>query len=375
MLANKNRGVVGLDIEAGSVAAAEVTVNGRPTVKASGILPLPPGVFREGEITDVNALGDALRELFGRHKLPKAVRLGVANQRVAVRTLRLPFLEDPKEIDAAIRFQAKDHIPMPLDQAVMEHQVVGHPVTDHGERRTDVVVVAARREMVMTAVAALRKAGLRPAGVDLSAFGLVRALASELRLDPGTDSSDALQAEPELGPDGDTGAAVPTTASARLFCNLSDVTTLAVAAGGNCEFTRVSPFGVEGVAQRLAERRGLTLDHAREWLIHVGFERPLEEIEGDIDTVAAARDALVEGATKLVEELRLSLEFHGAQEGAHAVESVIVTGPGSVIPGVATQVERELGYRVDVGRPAALSHLDEPSAARLTLPYGLALEE
>ncbi len=161
----------------------------------------------------------------------------------------------------------------------------------------------------------------------------------------------------------------------RLFANLGDVTNLAVARGPLCEFTRISPFGVEGIAQRLAERRALTLEHSRQWLNHVGLESPVEEIEGDPEIVMAARDVLAEGVAKLADELRVSLEYYAAQEGAGAVESVVTSGPGTTIPGLTSRLQRELGLHFVVGRPTALDGLDESSAARLTLPYGLALEE
>ncbi len=121
----KNKAVVGLDVEAGSVAATEVASNGDSTVAKFGLVPLGAGVFSEGEVSDPEALGDALKELFSKHKLSKAVRIGLANQRVAVRTLRLPLIEDQSELETAIRFQAQEHIPMPLDQAVLDWQVVG----------------------------------------------------------------------------------------------------------------------------------------------------------------------------------------------------------------------------------------------------------
>ena len=53
------------------------------------------------------------------------MRLGVANQRIVMRTLDLPPLKGAKEINSAIRFQAPDHIPMPLEQAVLEHHSLG----------------------------------------------------------------------------------------------------------------------------------------------------------------------------------------------------------------------------------------------------------
>ena len=104
----KNKAVVGLDIEAGSVAATELTENGHVAVTRFGTAGLGPGIFRDGDVSDVHALGEALKELFTKNRLSKNVRLGVASQRVAVRTLRLPQIEDAKELETAIRFQAQE---------------------------------------------------------------------------------------------------------------------------------------------------------------------------------------------------------------------------------------------------------------------------
>ena len=98
--------------------------------------------------------------IVGAHKLSRRVRLGVANQRIVMRTLDLPPLKGAKEISSAVRFQAPDHIPMPLDQAVLEHHSLGIVETPEGPR-TRVVVVAARRDMIDRLLDATRKAGLR----------------------------------------------------------------------------------------------------------------------------------------------------------------------------------------------------------------------
>lgn len=170
--------LVGLDIEAGSIAATEVSANGTAAVTASAIGPLEPGAFHEGEVLDPERLSTALKSFFAEHKLSKRVRLGIGNQRLVVRTMRLPAIEDPKEMEAAIRFQAQEQVPMPLDQAVLEHQVVGGvPAEEGGSAQVDVVVVAARREMVASFVEPIRRAGLDPVGIDLAAFGMIRALA------------------------------------------------------------------------------------------------------------------------------------------------------------------------------------------------------
>ncbi|GIK77377.1 MAG: hypothetical protein EDQ89_06820 [Acidobacteria bacterium] len=361
--ARKAKTIVGLDIEAATVAATEVVTNGDVRLGRSGIAQLGSGVTREGEISDPEALSATIKELFTEQKLSRNVRVGIANQRVIVRTLRMPRIEDESELDSAIRFQAQEELAMPLEQSVLDWQALRPDPELQAAGKRDVVVVAARREMVTSLVRVVREAGLRPVGIDVSAFGLIRAMAT----DPG--------APPPAGasPDADP-AAVPSPAPAQLFCCLGDITNLAVAREGDCLFTRVSPFGIEGIAQRLAERRELTLEHSRQWLAHVGVEDPVESVDGDPEIVAAAREVLEEGVAKLADEMRLSLDYYGTQENAQAIEEIVVCGAGSVIPGIGAELERHLGHRVRIGRPPALAGLEGDAAARLTVPYGLALE-
>jgi type IV pilus assembly protein PilM len=352
----KEKSLVGLEIEAGSVAAAEVRVNGGSRLTSTAIAPLPAGAFHDGEVVDSEAVAATLRAAFSEHGLSKRVRLGIANQRVVVRTMRLPAIDDPKELEAAVRFEAEERIPMPIDQAILDYRVVGGVAATEDETpKIDVVVVAARREMIAASLKPLHDAGLKPVGVDLAAFGLIRALG-----DAGLRS--------ELG----EAQAQPATV---LYCNIGDGTNLAVAKGQSCLFTRIAPVGLEGIATELAGNTGLPQEHARLWLAHVGLEQPVEAIEGDPNLIAQVRGALERGASSLLDEVRLSLDFYGAQEGAFPVERIVLSGPGSAIRGLAERMSPVLGLPIAVGRPEELDGLDPSAAARLTLSYGLALEE
>jgi type IV pilus assembly protein PilM len=348
----KPQSIVGLDIETGSIAATEVKANGSRAVSRTAIAPLDPGIVNEGEVIDAEALSGALRGLFARNKLGKDVRLGIANQRVVVRTMQLPLIEDEKEIDTAVRFRAQDQIPMPLDQAVLDHSVVSRGTGPEGDRQMEVIAIAARRDMVTSLLGALRKAGLRPVGIDLAAFGMIR----------------ALDVEPALPVEGEEGQVQTTT----LFCSLGDITNLAVARGGKCLFTRVAPFGMESIAQRIAERQGTPMDDARDSLMDVGLEEPIDAFDGD-ESAIATREALEEGASKLVDELRLSLDFYSAQEGASPIDGVVLCGPGTSVPGLPERIQVGLGLGIEVIAPVALQGLDEEDAARLTVSYGLAI--
>jgi type IV pilus assembly protein PilM len=343
---------VGLEIEAGSVAAAEAKVDGTARIVAAGIQPMTPEAFRDGEVAEPDAVAHALRTLFERHDLNRRVRLGIANQRLVVRTLRLPAIDDPDDLDSAVRFSAQEQIAMPLDDAVIEHRIVGGvAATEDTPAQVDVMIVAARREMILATLKPLRDAGLEAVAVDLSAFGMLRALAPE-------------------GPAATPGA----EGDAVLYCHVGDATNLAVARGRTCLFTRVSSAGLEDISTGLTSSTGLSHEHAGLWLSHVGLGRPIEEIEGDPDTIARTRDALDLGADSLVDELRLSLDFYAAQEAAIPVERIVLCGPGGAIPGLAERMEPAVGLPISVGLPHALSGYDAATAARLTLPLGLALE-
>jgi type IV pilus assembly protein PilM len=345
--------VVGLEIEAGSVAATEVHVNGSAEIVGHGIMELEPGVFSEGEVADVDHLADALNELVSTNKLGKDVRLGVANQRVVVRVLHLPLIEDQRELDHAVRFQAQEQLPMPSDEATIDWQLIPPTPNVDGTlaEGMDVVAVAARTSMVDRAAQAMRKAGLRPIGIDHSAFGMIRAFG---------------HAQPAAQPDAAVGAV--------LHCSLGDLTNLAVAYGSSCLFTRAANFGVEAMAQQLADRATLSLGHARELLGNVGLADDSAPLLGDGEVPQLAREVLVAGVAKLADEIRISLDYYATQEGAIPVGSVLVCGAGSAIPGFVPALESALGRSLAVARPVELEPFGDQVAARLTVPFGLALD-
>ena len=230
---NSDRAVVGLDIDGRYIAAAQV--DGGRVVRAAS-LELPDGVVQDGEVADPQGLARALKSFIADTGLPKSVRLGVANQQIAVRVVELPRIEDVKQRDAAIRFQASEAIAMPLDEAVLDHQLAGYSDSPDGSPRMQVVLVAARRMMIDVLLEAAKEAGLKVRGVDLDAFALLRMLA------PGDNRSED---------------------SARVFCHLAGITNLAIAVGSTCFFTRPlsALWDDEDAGSALADEIRLSIDY------------------------------------------------------------------------------------------------------------------
>jgi type IV pilus assembly protein PilM len=341
--------LVGLTIEPGRIAAAQVSVNGRIVVQNGACAELAPGIVRDGEVADADGLAEALRGMWRENRdLDRRVRIGVANARIVVRTLYLPPIDNAKELATAVRFQAKDEVPMPLENAVLDFHSVGMVDTAEGPRQR-IILVAARRDMLTKMLTAARAAGLKPEGIDLSAFGMVRALQQ-----PGE------AAGPEL------------------YVSVGGLTNLAVSDDGLCDFTRVAGSGLESLAVELAERRELTLEHARMWLHHVGLETDLAEIKGDEQIVADARSILSGGVRRIAAEVRGSLDFHHGQvDAAATVQRVVLTGPAVAIAGFSSALETELGLEVQerVVGGARDNDLGALEAACLTVPAGLAVEQ
>src|SRR4051794_3534510 len=142
---NNNRGIVGLDLDGEFIAAVQTTSDG---ISRAVSAELPPGVITDGEVTDVPALSDALRDFFKTHALPRRVRLGVSNQQIVVRHLELPKIEDPEELAVSVRLQAAQGDAMPLDEGGLDHQGVGEKITPQGAARPRIVGVAPPRSMV-----------------------------------------------------------------------------------------------------------------------------------------------------------------------------------------------------------------------------------
>jgi type IV pilus assembly protein PilM len=382
--------VVGLDIQPGLVAAVQAQVNGSILAERAGAVALPAETVRDGEVADAASLTNALRELFSTSGLSKRVRIGVANQRTVLRTLELPALTDRKELASAVTFLAQDQVPMPLNNAVLDFHPLGVIDTPDGPRQR-VVLVAAQRDMIERLLAAVREAGLRPEGIDLSAFALIRSL---------------YQAEPDGG-------------GRVLYLNVDGLTNLAIAEGKICRFTRVVGSGLEGLAAEVAARRGITIIEARELLGAVDLTVPAEEpalaprpeqapelaAEGNSEDDAPrvepgyaddlpadeleqypeprdkadpdVRMALERGIHDIAGEVRNSLDFHRSQSGGGEVSRIVLSGAALDVPGFAEVLQSHLALEV---RSHAVGLADEGltgpiSTHRLAVAAGLATTE
>lgn len=364
---------VGMDIDRGAIKAVQISSRGGDyTLQHVGYRRLPPGTITEGEVADHDLLASEIGEFWSSHSFKgKSVVLGLSNQKVVVRLLDFPRM-DPADLKSAIGFEAQDHIPMPIDEAVLDYVVLGPE--EEGSDLDRILIVAAQKDMVSHFTSAVRTAGIRPIGVDVKALSLMRSTLPETLFDEG----------------------------ATLLLDVgSEITNLVVSQGGNPTLTRFIIGGSDQFTQTIAEVAEIDEDDAEKHLMNPklrigdypeeepeqeGDEAEGEESEDDLDPALMfdIRRGLEDSVQVMAEDVQRSVEYHYSQPGAQEVSQVFVSGEGALVEGLDSYVGELLGIPAHRGNPiqklaANRSNVSDEQLRVmepvLAIALGLALEE
>jgi type IV pilus assembly protein PilM len=335
--------LVGLKIGASQLAASRVANNGSARVLQLARGPLPGGIVVSGEVRDIPALAAALEEFFRTHKLPRrGVRLGIATNRIGVRSFDLEGIEDEHQLENAIRFRAHEALSIPVEDAVIDYHVVSETADESGQTSRRVVLAAAYRDSIDRYVAACKEAGIELASVDLEAFALLRAVAP-----------------PPIGDE--PAAAVAVTIG-------HDRTTLAISDGTVCDFTRVLEWGGSSLTEAIERELGVAGSEAEERKLALSLEAGAPEDSEDDKEAARAREAVRRELQSLARDLVASLQFYQAQPGSLAIAEILLAGGTSRLPGLAEELERLTRVRVRRADPLARVEIGDSAGLRDDLP-------
>jgi type IV pilus assembly protein PilM len=321
----RHKQLVGLSIGASQLAAAVVVNNGKPKLVKAAQHTLPPDVVVGGEVRDSEALASEIAAFFSAEDLPrKNVRLGVGSSRTGVRVFERPVVDDPRQLANAIRFRAYDTLPIPIEEAMLDYQIV-----EESNAPDRVLLAVAYRDLVDRFANTCTAAKIELVGIDIEAFALLRAVGGE-PLNPG-ERAEAARVAVSIG---------------------HDRTTVAVSDGRTCEFTRVLDWG--GVRVTSAIERALEVDSAE-----------AERLKRSLDISAGAAEELGDDRTKravevarrevngLARELASSLHFYQDQPDSLGFAEITITGGGAHLQGLAEQLEELIGISVRVADPFA----------------------
>jgi type IV pilus assembly protein PilM len=342
---------VGLDVGTSAVRAVELVL-GREQVTLTrfGQVGLPAGAVRAGEVLDAPAVASAIRRLWREAGFrSRTVVLGVGNQRAVVRQADLLEMS-AEDMRSALQFQAQDLIPIPIEEAILDFQVVEQLPGPEGNM-VRILLVAAQRDMVRSLLAAIEGGGLSASMVDIIPFALMRALSRASLVD-------------DLEP----------TAEA-IVCVGAGITNVVVHQRGVPEFVRMLGVGGDDITEGIAAELAVDADTAED-LKRRANPASSDDLESRTAQIVAARSTL------LIEEIRGSLDYYQAQPEASPIGRIILTGGGSRTIGLGEALEQTLGIAVEEGHPLSgveLARTGIPeerlleNEALLSVPIGLAL--
>jgi type IV pilus assembly protein PilM len=312
------RTAIGLDIGTSSVRAAELALRASgPELVHFGQIALPEGALRDGEVVDQNAVTEAIKELWKGGKFShKKVTVGVANPRVVVRQVEVPFLA-PNELRKALPLLVGDQVPIDASQAVLDFAPLEEIRTSDGARSLSGLLVAGVEEMIVRSVDAVIAAGLNPTVVDLNSFAVLRAVAAS----PGLGLTARPEAVVDIG---------------------ADLTNIVVHENGIPRFVRILLIGGRVTTQALMDELGLS---------RIEAEQTKREIGLSDDTSSAVARTMGRSANDLIEEIRGSLDYYSATSPTGSVTRVVLSGGGARLGGLAERLAERLHVPVDTGSP------------------------
>ncbi|MGH3002213.1 MAG: type IV pilus assembly protein PilM [Gaiellaceae bacterium] len=349
--------IVGLEVGATSLKAAQVVNNGGKKLVRIASSPLANGIVDGGEVRDPSALADALRAFFAEHDLPqRGVRLGLANSRIGVRTIEISGIDDELQLENAIGFRAHEMLAVPLDEAVIDYQVLGEEVDEDGAVTRKILLIVAYRDSIDRYLAATDAAGIQLTGIDLEAFALLRAVA-----------------EPSVDAESEVAVVAVSIGHER--------TTLAISDGRVCQFCRVLEWGGAEISSAVARALKITPDEAEGLKRGLSFAGEAQAL-GDLPVarVAEALEAARYELQTFVRELLSSLRFYQAQPGSLAIGEIVLAGGTAEMAGLTEELERELGIRVSTADPLRRVEAGDDvnrlaCSGALTVAVGLGIED
>jgi type IV pilus assembly protein PilM len=311
---------VGLDIGSSSVKVVELDHSGEsPRLVKFGRCGLLPEAIVDGEIMDRDVVVDTIAELMEVNEITsKDVVTAVSGRAVIVKKIQMDKMTDDEARDA-INWEAEQHIPFDIDDVALDFQVLNR---DASPERMDVLLCAAKREMLEARASLIRAAGLSPQIIDIDSFAVQNAYEHAYDHEEGT-----------------------VTLLLNVGCFVSNVN---IVKDGIPYFTRDLSFAGNAILEAVQKDLGVDYDEARTILESPGEER-LDDLQSIVGFVG---EELAVGIEKSLSYLRASGE-------ADHIDRIVLSGGSAFAPGLREAIEKRQGSPVEIANPFRNVEWDE----------------
>src|SRR5690554_1512452 len=370
---------IGLEVGTSALKVVELRAGNPPSLASLALRPMPPGLIQDDQVVDPAGLAAEIKSLLSDAGVSqRSVVTAVSNRQAITRNILLPKMT-MQELEEAIKWEAERYIPFPIEEVVLDFYVLDNPsdVEDNGQ--IEVVIAAARLDLVSQQVEYLKRAGLEPVVIDVKPFTLLRSLHGSLLGDHLTRSTLSGTSYTESN---EVGVTVEIAASN---------STITLVRGDRVLMNRNISVSGDDFTAAIQRTFGLDFDTAEEVKLEYGTAAIPTEDEEELLNFDMKREqfspsrvyeSLRPVLVDLTTEIRRSLEFFRVQAGDANINRVILTGGGAKLRGLTAAIGDSLGFRVELGDPWLTVTADENRfdhqyltrfGPEFAVPLGLAL--
>jgi type IV pilus assembly protein PilM len=319
----KGKLALGLDIGSSSVKLIqlkEVRRRGQVTfaLQSFGMKPLPPEAIVDGALMNSTAIVQAIQELLGELKIKhKEVAIGVSGHSVIIKKISMPRMSQ-EELEEAIQWEAEQHIPFEIKDVNLDTQIL-RPDANDATGQMDVLLVAAKKDMINDYSQVVSEAGLLPVVVDVDAFAAQNCFSANYD--------------------------VPQNETVVLINAGAAVVNINILAGGTTTFTRDVTIGGNQFTEEIQKQLNVSYDEAE--ALKIGGNR------ADADSVVPqeVEKVLSSVAEQMAGEIQRSLDFYASTAADSHIAKVLLSGGTAKIPALFKTIEQRVGVPVEILNP------------------------
>ncbi len=319
---NKNKLTPMLGVDFGSNSIKAVSVSGDPdnfTIDSWAEISTPKGAIRDFQLQDPERLAQACKQLL--RMLPtqhKYVATAVNGSSVITKITQVANNINDADFENIVMMEAEQLIPFPLDEVSLDFEVLGPNVSD--PTKNDVLICAARTQSITSSLSVFDELNIDIKVVDVGMHALSRAIVT---LEKSLQNEDANR-----------------------YCAIVDIGELSLSFGiifqGELIYSRLQDFGGVSLTRSLATFYNLPIEEAE----NVKLKGSLSSYS-DVDVVNSY-------VTQLSQHIKRNIQLFSSSSGNRNVDLMVLSGGGSLIPGLKQQLSQQLDMEVRHPDPSLL---------------------
>jgi type IV pilus assembly protein PilM len=315
MLFSRKGNVVGLDIGSSSIKLLELAeLRGGYQLKNFGIAPLPPEGIVDGALMDSVTIVESIRGLAGALRIKtKDVVTSVSGHSVIVKKINIPVMTED-ELDESIQWEAERYIPFDINDVNLDFQIIGP--TEGNEELMDVLLVAAKKDIINDYLSVIVEAGLHPVIVDIDSFAIENMFEVNYPV-----TRDEVIALANIG---------------------ASVTNINILKRGVSSFTRDIFTGGNSITEEIQRQLNVDFDEAE--ALKLGNKI-------DETSQRAVQEVLNSSLNSLATEIAKSLDFFHSTSSQEKVDKVFLSGGCAKMSGIEKTIEQQAGIPVEIANP------------------------